>query len=989
MSKRVILLPLLLCATICSGAMRHVAQQTPGARDANPGTAEKPWLSLAHACSQLQASDVLYVHAGHYRECARIASPGLPGKPIAIRAFGNDEVIIDGADVVPAAQWQPSPGLSKVYEIDCPRDPGQLYLDGKPITMKLNKLKGKRWELGVLTDEDRNLWQFDRQRKKLLLNVGGGNPAAGRTVEVPMRPHGVILRDYCRVSGLRVIHTASVGIECSADYGVVEDCLVTACAIGIRGAGWHKTGSIFRRNTVIGTLDNGIYHQDRARGCRIVDNLVIGCTLNPWHQVRWSGSIKINGAYDLLYQNNVVLDAGNPETPSGWDGWALWGDCVVGRVYYIGNTTARNEHAGIYIEAEMTDSHAFYNTSLHNMRGITCRASQRGIYMHNLIIGGQAGLSVWNSKGGLPTVNHLFAHNLVRDAAVSLHVQQSPQFIDQNVYWPPEGRDLASIGANKCESLADVRRLAGYEIGGEVANEAPEDMGLGTVTFRAADRKNSDEILMMVGNNGCELVDPVDNSGLPYFWRPGTGDGDEHMFRFWAYTPLKPAREAHSGVMYSYAYRGSCGGTVASAAFQGQAARTGRRCLEVDGQLPEKIPQEGLGWWSPSLPARPGDTIDVRFWVRGNELAPVTGTTGLAAFARFTSYTGQERTDTQLSTPGEKLAGTFDWREVKAKVTVPEGARRVALFFGLKPATGAIFFDDFSIDVDGAEAIRIPPLDRPVGDERIAAQTKLLRIGPTLQVDVDVSQFPGRTPDDRLRIRIKRFWQPVGERTVPFEGGDGKVSIEFSAGDWPPDRYKLYVEILDKEYRVRGSRRFPLVVPRQSLAAGQVADRISLAGLWRGAMTLPKPQVEGLDNVYPDPGVSKKASALVRDGGDASGLREVRLPGVMQDWGKGWKGLNGEAVFRRTVTIPPNWIGKDLVLSLGPIDDFDVTFFNGVKVGATDDTTAGFYRHPRLYRIPAGLLRLGESVISVRVFDRGWNGGFTGKPEQLFIQPRE
>ncbi|MBT3288893.1 MAG: hypothetical protein HN380_16210, partial [Victivallales bacterium] len=137
MSKRAILLPLLLCATICSGAVRHVAQQTPGASDANPGTAEKPWLSLAHACSQLQASDVLYVHAGHYRECARIASPGLPGKPIAIRAFGNDEVIIDGADVVPAAQWQPSPGLSKVYEIDCPRDPGQLYLDGKPITMKL------------------------------------------------------------------------------------------------------------------------------------------------------------------------------------------------------------------------------------------------------------------------------------------------------------------------------------------------------------------------------------------------------------------------------------------------------------------------------------------------------------------------------------------------------------------------------------------------------------------------------------------------------------------------------------------------------------------------------------------------------------------------------------------------------------------------------------------------------------------------------------
>jgi len=53
--------------------------------------------------------------------------------------------------------------------------------------------------------------------------------------------------------------------------------------------------------------------------------------------------------------------------------------------------------------------------------------------------------------------------------------------------------------------------------------QAPEDMGLGTVTFRAADREDSDEVLMMIGNNGCELVDLVDNSGPPYFWGRGPG----------------------------------------------------------------------------------------------------------------------------------------------------------------------------------------------------------------------------------------------------------------------------------------------------------------------------------------------------------------------------------------------------------------------------------------------------------------------------------
>ena len=989
MWNRTILHALMMTASICGGAVYHVGPKAAEASDENPGTLEKPWLTLKKGCAALQPGDTLFLHAGLYRECARLASSGLPDKPIALRAFGDDEVVIDGADVVPAANWRLTEGFSNIYETDCPGDPGQIFLDGKPVYMKINRLKGKRWELGTLGDGDQGVWQFDGKRRKLLLNTGGGNPAEKHLVEIPVRRHGVILRDYCLVSGVHVTRTASVGIECSAQYGVVEDCLVTTCQIGIRAAGWHKTGSIFRRNTVIGTLDNGIFHQDRARGCRIIDNLVIGCTLNPWHQVRWSGAVKINGAYDLLYQNNVVLDAGNPETPSGWDGWGLWGDCVIGRVYYVGNTAAHNEHAGIYIEAEMTDSHAFYNTCQYNTRGITCRASQRGIYMHNLVVGGHAGLSVWNSKGGAPTVNHVFAHNLVRDSQVSLHIQQTPQFVDHNVYWPPPGRDLAAIGPHKCKTLADVQRVSGYETGGEVANEAPEDMGLGTVTFRVADRDDADEILMMIGNNGCELRDPVDNNDLPYFWRPGTGDGQEHMYRFWPYTGLKPAREAHAGVMYSYAYRGGCGGTVAFAAFKGQAARTGRRCLEVDGQIPKRIPTAGLGWWSPSLPARPGDTIQVRFWVRGNELKPAAGKTALAAFARFTSYTGQRRRDLHLSSTVTEFAGTFDWREVSSRVIVPREARRVAFFFGLKPATGAIFFDDFAIDVNGAAASKIKPIDAPVGDEGIEAQTTILRVGPMLQVNIDLNRFTDLNRDDKVRVRVKRFWRPVGEKTVPADLTKRKSMVEFNIADWPPDRYKVYVDVLDPELRLRATRRFPLVVPRQPQGSAEVGESISLAGMWRAVMTVPKPQVEGLDNVYPDPGVSPKARALLRENADVSELREVRVPGMMQDLGKDWQGLNGEAVFRRTVIVPPNWIGKDLILSLGPIDDFDVTFFNGVQVGATDDSILNFYRHPRLYTVPAGLLKLGENVIGVRIFDRGWSGGFVGKPEQLFIQPKE
>ena len=224
----------LLCAVAspADGATYHVAQRMPAASDRNLGTLERPWATLGKACEELKPGDVLLIHAGHYRECARVKRPGLPGTPILLKAFEDDEVVIDGADVVAAERWTPARGARQVYETDCPRDPGQIFIDGKPVYMKVKQLKGKRWELGKLTDADANLWQYDGARKKLLLNVGGGNPGEKHKVEIPLRPHGVVLRDDCRVRGIHVTRTASVGIECSADRGVADTSGVCVEAAG-------------------------------------------------------------------------------------------------------------------------------------------------------------------------------------------------------------------------------------------------------------------------------------------------------------------------------------------------------------------------------------------------------------------------------------------------------------------------------------------------------------------------------------------------------------------------------------------------------------------------------------------------------------------------------------------------------------------------------------------------------------------------------------
>jgi sialate O-acetylesterase len=86
--------------------------------------------------------------------------------------------------------------------------------------------------------------------------------------------------------------------------------------------------------------------------------------------------------------------------------------------------------------------------------------------------------------------------------------------------------------------------------------------------------------------------------------------------------------------------------------------------------------------------------------------------------------------------------------------------------------------------------------------------------------------------------------------------------------------------------------------------------------------------------------------------------------------------IDGVVWFRKVIDVPASWAGKDLVLNLTAIDDFDVTYFNGTKIGSTGRETPNSYIVPRKYSVPGSLVRAGRNVIAVRVFDRAGEGGF-------------
>ncbi|WP_198674165.1 PVC-type heme-binding CxxCH protein [Chitinophaga alhagiae] len=118
--------------------------------------------------------------------------------------------------------------------------------------------------------------------------------------------------------------------------------------------------------------------------------------------------------------------------------------------------------------------------------------------------------------------------------------------------------------------------------------------------------------------------------------------------------------------------------------------------------------------------------------------------------------------------------------------------------------------------------------------------------------------------------------------------------------------------------------------------------------------------------------VNRAATAL----NDAA-WKEMQLPSTIEDAGLE---IDGVIWFRKTVNITAP--AREASLSLGPVDDSDETFVNGVSIGKTERK----WNVPRRYKIPAGLLKPGSNVIAVRVEDTGNGGGIYGKPEDLYLQ---
>lgn len=124
-----------------------------------------------------------------------------------------------------------------------------------------------------------------------------------------------------------------------------------------------------------------------------------------------------------------------------------------------------------------------------------------------------------------------------------------------------------------------------------------------------------------------------------------------------------------------------------------------------------------------------------------------------------------------------------------------------------------------------------------------------------------------------------------------------------------------------------------------------------------------------------DAGMTEAARHWSGMDGGKKGWASVSVPGAWQE--TLGRNVGGALWFRHEFDIPAAWAGQDLTLNLGPVSDFDTTFFNGGQIGATGPDTPNAHLLSRSYTVPGRLVHTGRAVIAVRIFARHDRGGFT------------
>lgn len=183
----------------------------------------------------------------------------------------------------------------------------------------------------------------------------------------------------------------------------------------------------------------------------------------------------------------------------------------------------------------------------------------------------------------------------------------------------------------------------------------------------------------------------------------------------------------------------------------------------------------------------------------------------------------------------------------------------------------------------------------------------------------------------------EKYQVPIGLITLPVGGSPAEAWVSETA----LQKYPHYVEQL-KPFK------------DDSFVAATIAKDKASSGNWYSALGA---KDEGLKGSW--------SSEIL----DTKAWQDFQVPGYLREQGSDF--VNGAVWFRKTFDVTAEQAAKSATVWLGCIVDGDQVFVNGKEIGQT-----GYQYPPRIYAVPAGLLKAGKNTITIRLTSYSGNAGF-------------
>lgn len=317
---------------------------SPEGDNANPGTFEQPWRTIAFAtcggafeCPEttvnpnlLQRGDTLFLRAGTYTESGiRFVNSGTENETIRIKNYGDEEAIVDGGfTAANGLQHQP------VFEID---DAHHIVLEGLAIRrgLRSNIRMGYDGAATYITVKSCDLSEFVVSDNSANIYVNGGtdvitifnNKIHDKNGE-GLNSAGVIIFNSGRmVIANNEIYNTTQGIyyKHSQDNGlvtVIENNLIyDQDTIGMLIS---NAETVIRNNIIVGSGGTGLLLFEESASCgflasqdiSVVHNTLVG----NLRGIYLSRSHECLGAYNTTIRDNLIANFTNGEMR----GLAVW-----------------------------------------------------------------------------------------------------------------------------------------------------------------------------------------------------------------------------------------------------------------------------------------------------------------------------------------------------------------------------------------------------------------------------------------------------------------------------------------------------------------------------------------------------------------------------------------------------------------------------------------------------------------------------------------